>query len=283
MSCEAKETQIRGMTATERYLFDLNGYLIVPGVLSQSEVREINEVIDRALPSWDLEARAGFIHTGYDEETTLKGNSDPAGGPVYFYGGLVLDWGAPIRRLVGHQKILSHLIELIGPRLRLDHQYAILMKPHDRAGVSHDLHGGGTPYDHSQCYEFRNGRFYNGLTVASFALTDTPAGAGGFCCIPGSHKSNLDLPEEMADLTRPADCVVQPALHGGDVLIFTEALTHGCLKWKAEHERRALLFKYCPGHLQWEKGSPFTSKNYEWDEHQRLLLTPPYLGDRPRF
>jgi ectoine hydroxylase-related dioxygenase (phytanoyl-CoA dioxygenase family) len=37
----------------------------------------------------------------------------------------------------------------------------------------------------------------------------------------------------------------------GDVLIFTEALTHGTLAWQAPYVRRSLLYKYAPGHSTW--------------------------------
>lgn len=272
---------MKRMTDAERYIFDLKGYLVVRGVLSPEEVREVNEAIDTALPDWASAAGAKYIHTGLDEETMRIGNTDPTKGPVDFYGGLLLDWGEPLRRLVGHPKLLPYLSELMGPAFRLDHQYAIFMKPdHEFSGV-HVLHGGNTPYDASQYYHFRDGRFFSGLTVATFFLTDVPAGSGGFCCIPGSHKSNLPLPRHFADVGEPVDCVTEVPARAGDVLLFTEALTHGCLMWKARHERRALLFKYCPGHMQWEKGSPFTSLEYEWDDLQRSVLRGAYFGGRP--
>ena len=34
------------MTAEERFQFDLEGYLVVPGVLTASEVVELNELAD---------------------------------------------------------------------------------------------------------------------------------------------------------------------------------------------------------------------------------------------
>jgi ectoine hydroxylase-related dioxygenase (phytanoyl-CoA dioxygenase family) len=34
----------------------------------------------------------------------------------------------------------------------------------------------------------------------------------------------------------------------GDVVIFTETTTHGSLPWKANQNRRALLYKFSPGH-----------------------------------
>jgi ectoine hydroxylase-related dioxygenase (phytanoyl-CoA dioxygenase family) len=140
-----------------------------------------------------------------------------------------------------------------------------------------ELHGGGTPYSAYGYYNFKDNRFFCGFTVASFTLTDAPPGTGGFCCIPDSHKSNLPLPAEFTDLDNPADCIVQVPARRGDVILFPEALTHGSLSWKGDHERRALLFKYCPRHILQESGPPSLYQHYEWEEHQRDLLRSPYL------
>jgi ectoine hydroxylase-related dioxygenase (phytanoyl-CoA dioxygenase family) len=45
--------------------------------------------------------------------------------------------------------------------------------------------------------------------------------------------------------------VVEVPMMAGDVLIFTEALTHGTLTWSAPYVRRSLLYKYAPGHATW--------------------------------
>ena len=72
----------------------------------------------------------------------------------------------------------------------------------------------------------------------------------------------------------------------GDVVIFTEATTHGTLPWTADHQRRSLLFRYSPGNLAYAKGYLPT-----WPEsmlegltpEQRAVLEPPYHTrlDRP--
>lgn len=46
---------------------------------------------------------------------------------------------------------------------------------------------------------------------------------------------------------------LQPQLAAGDLPIFTEALIHGSMPWAAARERRALLYKYSPGHSTWAK------------------------------
>jgi hypothetical protein len=46
-------------------------------------------------------------------------------------------------------------------------------------------------------------------------------------------------------------------VHGkaGDAIIFSETCTHGTLPWTAAHQRRAILYKYSPGHLAYAGGS----------------------------
>jgi ectoine hydroxylase-related dioxygenase (phytanoyl-CoA dioxygenase family) len=267
------------MNDIDQYLFDLYGYLVVKNLFSAEEVKVLNQVIDRQLPQWNQIAGADYIHTGMDEETMSAGNSDPKQGPVDFYGGLILDWGQPIRDLVGHKKLMPYLVSMIGTSLRLDHQYAILVRKSNNANQMHLLHGGNTPYDSSQSYHVRNEQIYAGLTVASIALTDASQNSGGFCCIPGSHKNNFQLPPRFIRGSNHPSFVKQIPLKAGDVLFFTEALTHGTLKWQEKHERRALLFKYCPAHMQWEKNSPFLpkSKEYKWSKDQKKLFVKPFF------
>jgi ectoine hydroxylase-related dioxygenase (phytanoyl-CoA dioxygenase family) len=239
------------MDEEERYLFDLHGYLVVEGVLTAEEVAVLNQAVDeQGLPAPD---------TSIDSQR---------------FGGF-LEWAQPFRDLLDHPRLLPYLTALLGPAPRLDHAYGIVM----RAGTEGlHLHGGGTPYDPAQYYHYRNDTMYNGLTVVTWALSDAPPEAGGFACIPGSHKSNLRCPEDIRHFRRnPARCVVQVPMKAGDMLIFTEALTHGTLPWSVPYHRRSLLYKYAPGHLSWGQGmaapAPLT-------ERQGLLMEPPYVYRR---
>lgn len=270
------------MTEEEKYILDLKGYLVLRSVLSPAEVAEINAVIDRLLPDWHIKSQSGHILTGFDDEAAGAENKDRTKNPTGLYSGRLLDWGEPLRNLVGHDKILPYMIELIGPSLRLDHQYAILMRAKPES-AGHMLHCGGTPYDPVHSYHLRDGRCFSGISTVSYALTDVPPDGGGFCCIPGSHKSSVRPPRHFMDVSDPADCVVHVPLNKGDAVIFTEALTHGALPWKSETdgERRAVLFKYCPGHMQWETRPQLPLGNYEWQEHQKYLLMPAYHRFRP--
>ena len=124
----------------------------------------------------------------------------------------------------------------------------------------------------------------NGLTVVTYFLSDNPVGVGGFACVPGSHKRNFstaEIPEDVRDFTRAAHYVVQPVAAAGDALIFTEATIHGTFPWRAPHERRALLFKYSPGHSSWALDYYDRFNVGSLTERQQRLRAPPSVQKHP--
>lgn len=238
------------MTGEEKFQVDLEGYLVIKDVLTKDEVAEMNSFIDKG----EMKDRPSL-------------------------------WGKSFKNLIDHPKILPYLIELLGPYVRLDHDYAIIMNKGEKRG---GLHGGedggharGNVGDH--WYKYRDGVIRNGLCVMTYNLTDAPEGVGGFSCIPASHKSNfaLEIPKEVRSFERSAHYVVQPPLEAGDVLFFTEALIHGTMPWKADHQRRALLYKYSPGHSSWSSNYYDISKYDGLTEQQKRMLLPPSIGRRP--
>ncbi len=239
------------MTGEEKFQVDLEGYLVIKDVLSPDEVAEMNDIID---------------------------NTERQGPPSL--------WGEPFKRLIDHPKILPYLIDLLGPNVRLDHDYAIFMAEGQGRGGLHGGEDGGRPGgpEGDHWYKYRDGIMRNGLCVMTYNLADAPAGAGGFACIPGSHKSNFlrEIPSEVRRFERPTHYVVQPALGAGDVLFFTEALVHGTMPWTAKHQRRSLLYKYSPGHSAWSGNYYDISKYGELSEQQKRMLLPPSIGGRPR-
>jgi len=239
------------MTGEEKFTVDLEGYLVIKNVLSDAEVAEMNDIIDRG----DLQ------------------------GPPSL-------WGEPFKRLIDHPTILPYLIELLGPHVRLDHDYAIFMNKGEGRGGLHGGEDGGRPGGHAgdHWYKYRDGVMRNGLCVMTYNLVDAPEGVGGFACIPGSHKSNFatEIPPEVRRFERPAHYVVQPAVGTGDVLFFTEAVVHGTMPWQAAHQRRSLLYKYSPGHSAWSGNYYDISKYGQLTAQQKRMLLPPSIGKRPR-
>ena len=241
------------MNEVERYLFDLQGYLIIEDVLTKAEVAKLNLLIDaQALPT-------------------------PGVGTQSARFGGYLSWGKPFVNLLDHPRMMAYLRVILGDGFRLDHYYGI----HMRAGTERlNLHGGGTPYDPPEYFHFRNGEMYNGLTVVAWNLADAGPEEGGFCCIPGSHKANYPCPKEIHEAHVDSGCVVVPHAKAGSLVIFTEALTHGTAPWTAAHQRRSLLYKYSPAQQSWSKEHIEPPAGVKLTERQRLLFEPPYFNQR---
>jgi ectoine hydroxylase-related dioxygenase (phytanoyl-CoA dioxygenase family) len=104
-------------------------------------------------------------------------------------------------------------------------------------------------------------------------------GDGGLCLIPGSHKGNYACPQPVRKWEQHQDIVRQITCRAGDVVIFTEAVTHGTQPWTADHDRRSVLFRMSPGNLAYATGYLPTwpeSMLNELTPEQRAVLEPPY-------
>lgn len=244
-----------GMTLEEKFLFDLEGYLIIKQVLSSAEVAMLNAIADGQAPTLSEGRKSGRVFR--------------ASG-----------WGPPYQALIDHPRIVPYLVDLVGPRFRLDHDFCIFMA---KGGTGQELHGGESDENPDHWYRYRDGVMRNGLTVVTFCLSEAKGGDGGFCCIPGSHKSHFaaSLAPDVRSYRRRPPYVIQPPLEAGDAVIFTEALIHGTAPWTASHERRALLYKYSPGHSAW-MNEYYDAGGYPGlTEQQKRILAPPSVGNRP--
>lgn len=245
-----------GLSDEQKFLFDLEGYLVLPGVLSAAECDALSA---RADAVWPVQESDGPFRRAED----------------------VTRWGPEFLELMDHPKLLPVLIELIGSRLRIDHDYCIFMAP---GASGQDIHGGPRRIETDHWYYYSDGIMRNGLTVATFALTDAAEGDGGFVCVPGSHKTNFmqHLPEAVRRQEVLPHYVRNPPLSKGDVLIFTEALMHGTRAWQGAHERRALFYKYSPPHSTWRIAPYDLSRYPEATPQQRRLMAPPSVERHER-
>ncbi|HCR18886.1 MAG TPA: hypothetical protein DIU35_15500 [Candidatus Latescibacteria bacterium] len=266
------------MDLYEKYFFDLNGYLVVPDALTADELAQCNDAINNNTDQMRERPEEKSLS---GESRTLKGQQ----GRGDLDGMLTWPrpWCDPFRHLLAHPVIVPYLVELLRDGFRLDHLYGIIM----RFGTEgHVLHGGGTADDLTHFYQYHNDRMRCGLTVVAWALTDCDPGDGGFACIPGSHKSNYPAPRDVILLDKDIGVVTQVEAKAGSAIIFTEALTHGTMPWKASHDRRSILYKYSPGPLTYAKTYLPQGVEAVLDEftpEQRAILEPPYRPNRPTF
>lgn len=227
------------MNETQRYWFDSQGYFVVPGVLSDEHLASLKATMGPPTEQHDPGAK----------------HDNP------------LHWSAAWRSLTDLPQLRTILESLVGnhaldkhrqgkdgedrlPTYRLDH---INVHQHIGRGFGGmDLHGGWTAAGGSQFFRYHNGEFYNGLIVVAFELFDTTSNGGGFCCIPGSHKANLALPNEWVLKGGDAGGLLKGiSASAGDAIIFTETLVHGTLPWQVDAKRQTAFFKFSPHGTSW--------------------------------
>lgn len=245
-----------------QYLFDLQGYLVIENALSEAEVAELNGILDeQELPEKGKKNRFG---------------SAPGGSGF-------LAFGKPFCDLLDHPSIMPVLRSRLGDCFRLDRLYGMCMDAGMTRGGLHSDYGASSPIagaPHGQRYHPPIWEMVQGFVVVSWSLTDAGPGLGGFCCIPGSHKTDYRLPRSIQEAGEDSPLVVIPEAPAGSAVLFTEALTHGTADWHAPHQRRTLLYKYCLSHMAWTSRRVEPPEGIELTERQKILLRDP--GDPHR-
>jgi ectoine hydroxylase-related dioxygenase (phytanoyl-CoA dioxygenase family) len=264
------------MNEREKFLFDVQGFLVVKDFLTEEETDRLNAAFDA---NWDKRGLDGNSHVG--DSQTLKGEFRRG----IFTGMLRWEkpWCEPFRELLAHPKAIPYLNEIHGRGWRMDHSPFMLQSTAGAEGLT--LHGPGmVRFDGSQYYIYTNGQIRCGMIVFQYQLADVNEGDGGFCCIPGSHKANFPMPKEIREWEAERQIVYNVPCKKGDLLIFNEATLHGTLPWKASHERRSLLYRYSPKYLHFA-GGEYRAEFPEWvnelTDAQRAVLEPPYIYNRP--
>lgn len=236
------------MTEMERYLFDLNGFIILKGALDQGEVAACNAVLDDLQDCGPGEWR-GHVHghnfTGSHEGLNLQ---------------QIYEGGAPFERLIDHPSWYDKILQCLGtdePNFDghhspgfIDENFASIRGPGQAIG----LHSGGHERVTRCQFRYHDGRFHCGQINILMALNDIGPGDGATMVIPGSHKSNIRHPEfgQARMTTEEGTSVdgitgaVEVHLNAGDAILFVDAIMHGSAKRTNPGQRRIAVYRYGP-------------------------------------
>ncbi|MEM7201761.1 MAG: phytanoyl-CoA dioxygenase family protein [Planctomycetota bacterium] len=222
-----------GIGENEFFFWDLNGFLIVRGVMDEDWLAAANEAVDR------------FQHRIVIGDDTSSGSVSQAGTRRPWLRGLLglpRHYGAQFRRMIAHPAVVSRLNWMMGSGYRTGGATCYCAV---RGTAGHSLHDGNEPMKPSRGYYFKNGRSYCETVTIVWQLRDVEPGLGGFACVPGSHKTQYEMPPGIMTCDKTMGLVLQPTMKAGDVLFFMDGgCTHGALAWKNPVPRRAVLMKY---------------------------------------
>ena len=243
----------------QRFLFDLQGYLILRGAIDRDLIDALNAAVVENEAKEHDESWAESIpvvngqhfskDTNVDNQIRLNGL--PRLDPVF-------------DQLIAHPSYLPYLKEFMAEP-QLVNTWSISKYAGRTATGWHN----GLPTEE---YTVRDGVIRSPMLNVVTMLTPNHPGDGCFCIIPGSHKKNLNLERERwgtAGLDTPG--AIEVTGEPGDVMLFTEALTHAGANKTSERRRTTLQYN----HVHRNRASPM------WDHHNaRHYWMPPSLRER---
>ena len=102
------------MSDREKYLYDLQGFLVVEQFLTQDEVRKLNEAVDA---NEDKRSEREVIPL---DGTALQGSYSTF---QFFHNMLTWEkpWCQPFRDLIAHPRLLPYLNTMFGRGWKIDH------------------------------------------------------------------------------------------------------------------------------------------------------------------
>ena len=234
-------------TNIEKYLFDLQGYIVIKKALSKKEIFECNKIID-ILKDTSPEGWNGYVHSkGYKGEDGLLLQQ-------------IYEAGKSFEKLIDHPSWINHMLEFVGGKGTFDHQHGPLFidenfvnvrGPGEAIGI-HSGHHEGLQRNH---YRYENGKFHCGQVNILLALKNIGPGDGGTVIIPSSHKANIRHPEfELNKMLKGGKVSSAENMTGakavylkaGDGLLFVDSLCHGSAKRINKGERRIVVYRYGP-------------------------------------
>lgn len=223
------------MDEQQRYLFDLQGYLVLKNVVPRETIEACNRVLDaleqRSPEQYPKGVRPGKPRTPSELYVSNIVEADPA-----------------FHQLIDIPQVVDIIDEVSLHLFRLNHAYVIYRW---NTGYTY-MHMGGTPLHPKATYMCQGGQIFSLLTKAVFPMQNNAVADGCFAVVPGSHKANFKRP--FGD--HPADNPTLVPVPGepGDVIIFTEALTHGSCVNSSGQPRRTVFYCYSVGFMpDWGK------------------------------
>ena len=261
------------------YLFDLQGYLVLPGALAAGDLAAMNRWVD---DHWsyvqDPPSREGprdQVKEGRWIGHVELHSYGPDDG-VNFQN--IVEGGAVFERLIDYPAWLPLVSRYVNSVNRLS-LHENLLNVRTRGGFLFIHSGGHVPLSYMTFRQHNTGAWMVGQINVLMALNDIGPGDGPTVLVPGSHKASevhprLEMegkPITSANHERQgagnALGMREVHLRAGDVLLFTDAMTHGSAERTNPGYRRTVLYRYSPRHIR-------TRFNYQLSPGLQERLTP---------
>ncbi|MDE2847693.1 MAG: phytanoyl-CoA dioxygenase family protein [Gemmatimonadota bacterium] len=235
------------MTEEQKFFFDLKGWILVPSVLTETEIEEMKAEVYAAVEPENKGKNSGF----------KRG----------FHGKLA--------DLLDHPAVVGILNEILTEPpfvgddhygFRCENSFLMVREP----GWESTVKGTGLPHvvrppqqANAMRYQVQGGKIFAGLTRVVWELEEVRSGYGGTSFLSGSHKAHFNY--GGPDRYRPniSESPWEESLYAamedyscppGSMLVFTESLIHAANDWTNPDNRRCAVFNcYNSIWAQWHR------------------------------
>ena len=262
------------------YLFDLQGYLVLENAISADDLEKMNAWIDahwhyvekpwadstedKRTPRWigNIETHTYNIENGVNFQNIIEG-------------------GDVFEKLIDHSAWINHVRKYIHEvnGLSIHENFLNVRGP---GGFIHIHCGGHVPLSYLTFRQENTGEWMVGQINVLMALNDIGPGDGAPVLVPGSHKCTEIHPRLKVDgkglvydgvTGKPAGTAFgtkEIYLKAGDVVMFTDKITHGSAERTNEGYRRSIVYRYSPRYVR---------ERFDYPHSDELLarLTPDQL------
>ena len=274
------------------YLFDLQGYLVLENAISEANLNEINRWIDdhwsyvnepwaenddsQRKPRWmgNIETHTYNIENGVNFQNIIEG------GPVF-------------ETLINHPAWIDLAKKYIHSEVNGLSIHENFLNVRSPGGYIHIHCGGHVPLSYLTFRQANTGEWLVGQINVFMALNDIGPGDGPPVLIPGSHKCTEIHPRLEKDgkglvydgvSGKPAGTAFatkEMYMKAGDVLFFTDAITHGSAERTNPGYRRTVIYRYSPKFVRERFDYPHSEALLERLTPERRKIIQPNLPRRP--
>jgi len=258
------------------YLFDLNGYIILKNAIKKEDLDTMNQWVDHHWEYVEGKRRQGGEDGNWIGNVETHTYSDADG--CNFQN--IIEGDPVFRRLINYPSWIEHCRRWINPNNGIS-IHENLLNVRGLGGYIGIHCGGACPISYLTFRQENTGEWMVGQINVIGALCDIGPGDGPTTLIPGSHKSAMRHPMLADQIYRSDDAAGNQVgmeelyLEAGDVLMLTDAITHGSAARTNAGYRRITLYRYSPRFLRSRFHYVPSKKLLEsLDDEQRGIIQP---------
>lgn len=224
------ETEV--LTEEQKYQWKKDGYIVLKGVLSAEEIKQLTAVVDQMAEGHREQLSSGGAQKGADAKP---------------YTGLnklnIIEESNIFVELMDHPATFPVILELLGPFIQLSMSQAMIRSPNPESkGFSHALHPDGGQA--MQRIRVDKDSLPLQIKIQYFLTPLAAPEHGNFTIVPGSHHRTFPT-AQLGNAESPHNAeALQLCVEAGDAAVFPHALWHGAASNRSNYPRKTLIYCY---------------------------------------